>query len=90
MAGTLDGKRLFYEEDGEVLEVDVISDTSDHDWVRLQLKQVRVVNSGPYKQSPDGTEFDVSARSDGARYGGMWTLRVQPGEMVVAPYIGKV
>jgi hypothetical protein len=90
MAGALEGKRLFYEEDGEVLEVDVVEDTSDHKWVRFKLKQVRVVSAGPYKTSPDGEEFDVCSRSDGHRYGGMWTLRAQPGGMVLAPFVGRM
>jgi hypothetical protein len=64
-----------FHEDGMILEVEVLEDTSDADWYRYRLRIIRVIQDNPLLGPPEavGEEFSVDQYRHGA-WGGMWYL----------------
>jgi hypothetical protein len=64
-----------YHEDGMVLEVEVVSDNSDKEWERYQLRVIKILqNSAVYKSPEIGEVFSVDKRRNISGCCGMWHL----------------
>ena len=64
-----------YREDGAILDVTVLEDTSDNEWKRYKLKINSVLKSSPIVNDPKiGEVFDCCQRKDSGFAFGMWDL----------------
>ena len=64
-----------YHEDGAILDVTVLEDTSDTEWFRYKLRVNQVIQSSRLVNDPAiGEIFDVNKRKVGAGCWGMWHL----------------
>jgi hypothetical protein len=63
-----------FREDGAVLKVQIVADDSDEEWIRYDLKVLKVFAQSPYGPSNEGEEFSVSHRRNAGCFSGMWHL----------------
>jgi hypothetical protein len=86
MHKSLEGRTLFLHEDGGISEVLIVSDTTDDEWFRFRVREVRAVRRMPFVQYKPGEEYDLSHKRNGAGWGGQWSLRNAPLGDTLAPH----